>query len=267
MDQSHANLQQDHPRVCGEKFRAYAKIWNEWGSPPRMRGKEAPAAHHHRTAGITPAYAGKRQERSSYRTNRRDHPRVCGEKSFTRLSYCSAGGSPPRVRGKVPVCCPEHRKVRITPAYAGKRDLVISESGDIEDHPRVCGEKQSRQRCRMSRTGSPPRMRGKDGVNDSAQAVTGITPACAGKSSAARRARQPSRDHPRVCGEKTEYRALVTAHQGSPPRMRGKVDLSLKVVRVLGITPAYAEKRAAQAGRAVGHGQNYDGSSPASRSK
>ena len=90
--------------------------------------------------------------------------------------------------------------------------------------------------------GSPPRMRGKDGVNDSAQAVTGITPACAGKSSAARRARQPSRDHPRVCGEKTEYRALVTAHQGSPPRMRGKVDLSLKVVRVLGITPACAGK-------------------------
>ena len=30
----------DHPRVCGEKFRAYAKIWNEWGSPPRMRGKD-----------------------------------------------------------------------------------------------------------------------------------------------------------------------------------------------------------------------------------
>ena len=171
-----------------------------------MRGKVVLVVDDVPGGGITPAYAGKRQERSSYRTNRRDHPRVCGEKSFTRLSYCSAGGSPPRVRGKVPVCCPEHRKVRITPAYAGKRDLVISESGDIEDHPRVCGEKQSRQRCRMSRTGSPPRMRGKDGVNDSAQAVTGIT-------------------------------------------------------------PAYAEKRAAQAGRAVGHGQNYDGSSPASRSK
>ena len=29
----------DHPRVCGEKFRAYAMIWQEWGSPPRMRGK------------------------------------------------------------------------------------------------------------------------------------------------------------------------------------------------------------------------------------
>ena len=192
------------------------------GSPPRMRGKGQPLYIVVSESGITPACAGKSLVRELLLIVSRDHPRVCGEKSFTRLSYCSAGGSPPRVRGKVPVCCPEHRKVRITPAYAGKRDLVISESGDIEDHPRVCGEKQSRQRCRMSRTGSPPRMRGKDGVNDSAQAVTGITPACAGKSSAARRARQPSRDHPRVCGEKTEYRALVTAHQGSPPRMRRK---------------------------------------------
>ena len=50
----------DHPRVCGEKFRAYAKIWNEWGSPPRMRGKVIPcllSLNHER---ITPAYAGKR---------------------------------------------------------------------------------------------------------------------------------------------------------------------------------------------------------------
>ena len=49
----------DHPRVCGEKFRAYAMIWQEWGSPPRMRGKarrQAPIWHRHR---ITPAYAGK----------------------------------------------------------------------------------------------------------------------------------------------------------------------------------------------------------------
>ena len=85
-------------------------------------------------------------------------------------------------------------------------------------------------------------MRGKDGVNDSAQAVTGITPACAGKSSAARRARQPSRDHPRVCGEKTEYRALVTAHQGSPPRMRGKGLIMALKKTYEGITPAYAGK-------------------------
>ncbi|ATL89969.1 hypothetical protein CRH10_06510 [Faecalibacterium prausnitzii] len=37
---SPGNLAKDHPRIGGEKFGAYAKIWNEWGSPPRRRGKE-----------------------------------------------------------------------------------------------------------------------------------------------------------------------------------------------------------------------------------
>ena len=45
-------------------------------------------------------------------------------------------------------------------------------------------------------------MRGKDGVNDSVQAVTGITPACAGKRARATAPMTPGWDHPRVCGEK-----------------------------------------------------------------
>ena len=50
----------DHPRVCGEKLRAYAKIWNEWGLPPRMRGKDFNELGIQPSVGITPAYAGKR---------------------------------------------------------------------------------------------------------------------------------------------------------------------------------------------------------------
>ena len=46
-----------------------------------------------------------------------------------------------------------------------------------------------------------------------------------------------------ACGEKTEYRALVTAHQGSPPRMRGKVFIGQVCIAPKGITPAYAGKR------------------------
>ena len=51
--------------------------------------------------------------------------------------------SPPRMRGKVPVCCPEHRKVRITPAYAGKSSCSRPGSLSSRDHPRVCGEKRT----------------------------------------------------------------------------------------------------------------------------
>ena len=110
----------DHPRVCGEKPRIFFMSIRSAGSPPRMRGKGQPLYIVVSESGITPACAGKSLVRELLLIVSRDHPRVCGEKSFTRLSYCSAGGSPPRVRGKVPVCCPEHRKVRITPAYAGK---------------------------------------------------------------------------------------------------------------------------------------------------
>ena len=70
----------DHPRVCGEKFRAYVKIWNEWGLPPRMRGKAA-------AVDITS-------------TLTRDHPRVCGEKEQKNKDSMLAQGSPPRMRGK-----------------------------------------------------------------------------------------------------------------------------------------------------------------------
>ena len=55
---------EDHPRVCGEKVRAYVKIWNEWGSPPRMRGKDCLLERFFDCFGITPAYAGKRLKRS-----------------------------------------------------------------------------------------------------------------------------------------------------------------------------------------------------------
>ena len=109
--------------------------------------------------------------------------------------------------------------------------------------PRVCGEKPLRKRVCSSALGSPPRMRGKVGDH----AVIGVhhrsTPAHAGKSHCSRRRATALRDHPRVCGEKGMFTLRRTADTGSPPRMRGKVD----VVQVckLGdrITPAYAGKR------------------------
>ena len=30
----------DHPRACGEKFKTARRVGRDWGSPPRMRGKE-----------------------------------------------------------------------------------------------------------------------------------------------------------------------------------------------------------------------------------
>ena len=154
-------LQRDHPRVCGEKGNKVKHCFHDLGSPPRMRGKGRLLAACLDNLGITPACAGKNSAHNMASVIRKDHPRVCGEKKRSRQGAPCVAGSPPRVRGKDGVSGACHSPPGITPAYAGKRRYPRFRRGKIQDHPRVCGEKQSRQRCRMSRTGSPPRMRGK----------------------------------------------------------------------------------------------------------
>ena len=51
----------------------------------------------------------------------------------------------------------------------------------------------------------------------------GITPAYAGKRGGENCIEKPLGDHPRVCGEKGIQGTVGSFSQGSPPRMRGKV--------------------------------------------
>ena len=181
-----------------------------------------------------------------------DHPRVCGEKVSSTSPIKCLKGSPPRVRGKGQDWMKEGKAERITPACAGKRDLVISESGDIEDHPRVCGEKRRVRSWRALLLGSPPRMRGKDGVSGACHSPPGITPAYAGKSVHRSGLHRTEGDHPRVCGEKIYPLLAIASPLGSPPRVRGKV-CDLTIIRVHhGITPAYAGKRLKRS-HSIGH--------------
>ena len=91
---------------------------------------------------------------------------------------------------------------------------------------------------------SPPRMRGKAKNRCRSCPLTRITPAYAGKSLRIPRCATRWREHPRACGEKYQPRVTLRTAAGSPPRMRGKgVKHGNSGVRV-GITPAYAGKRA-----------------------
>ena len=90
--------------------------------------------------------------------------------------------------------------------------------------------------------GSPPRMRGKACIADDEARAAGITPACAGKSLELPHPGGVVGDHPRVCGEKLTTFDSGKLIPGSPPRMRGKVQLQPWQPTALGITPAYAGK-------------------------
>ena len=85
-----------------------------------MRGKAEGEADSGCCQRITPAYAGKSMFYASQGLHRRDHPRLCGEKSMLAFKSPKMSGSPPPMRGKVvsESIVQQHRG--ITPAYAGK---------------------------------------------------------------------------------------------------------------------------------------------------
>ena len=110
-------------------------------------------------------------------------------------------GSPPQVRGKPrrPRQCRSHR--RITPAGAGKTGIVAHADVLAEDHPRRCGENDGVPATFEDERGSPPQVRGKPLAARATAALSGITPAGAGKTAHADVLADFVRDHPRRCGE------------------------------------------------------------------
>jgi len=70
---------QDHPRACGEHVCTCQLPSRSWGSPPRMRGAFGAAGPLSAKFRITPAHAGSINGVVNGLTNRKDHPRACGE--------------------------------------------------------------------------------------------------------------------------------------------------------------------------------------------
>ena len=71
---------------------------------------------------------------------------------------------------------------RIIPAGAGKRRKRLGKVRFFQDHPRGCGEKLVWLFVRPFGSGSSPRVRGKDGVDNAFVDAQWIIPAGAGKS-------------------------------------------------------------------------------------
>ncbi len=117
-------LREDHPRACGENRPILRLPALFSGSPPRMRGKPRKMLHREGAARITPAHAGKTFVRRQRASREWDHPRACGENRARALCRTTAGGSPPRMRGKLKKLYRQLMKERITPAHAGKTSCV-----------------------------------------------------------------------------------------------------------------------------------------------
>ena len=218
------------------------KSW-KLGSPPRRRGKDKAEHLVQDHIGITPAQAGKRCYLCASTKSSWDHPRVGGEKAkiTPRLKRCR--GSPPHGRGKVGTVTAALGDLGITPAWAGKSDVVCPFLHIPEDHPRMGGEKHLHTVLPVHFRGSPPHGRGKADKNDDSDEEGRITPAWAGKSYKFPVGLLPTWDHPRMGGEKISFFFTGCSPRGSPPHGRGKGQEWMNEGKAERITPAWAGKR------------------------
>ena len=178
------------------------------------------------------------------------HPRVCGENRSPRIDVSTVRGSSPRVRGKPGLSFFNSGEYWLIPACAGKTFLPSPEDHQTWAHPRVCGENQLVLHAIILSCGSSPRVRGKRRLSEVRDGISGLIPACAGKTIVAARKASARRAHPRVCGENLECLLATIECLGSSPRVRGKRCTPIPDGRSAGLIPACAGKTRRRCARA-----------------
>ena len=226
--------------MCGEHPYSRPRRSSRSGPSPRVRGTHGVDLAARARLGIIPARAGNTPCPRLPARRAGDHPRVCGEHSFSFASSNAARGSSPRVRG-TPVR--PHRLAReggIIPARAGNTAPRTRRATCPWDHPRVCGEHSSFHLSCWILWGSSPRVRGTRVLVPSEYILRGIIPACAGNTRPGPETRACLSDHPRVCGEHADKVDQQVIDMGSSPRVRGTRERRGPFHHDHGIIPACA---------------------------
>ena len=235
-------VEEEHPRVCGENPAKAPYCRRSRGTSPRMRGKRKANPRKVSLMRNIPAYAGKTSCIRPCRSFMAEHPRVCGENAAGLAPKATGRGTSPRMRGK-PTPTGMVRKIkRNIPAYAGKTFRCGLMTFGCAEHPRVCGENKSGAVLNTSGAGTSPRMRGKHHRGGNNPIMGRNIPAYAGKTFLIWSLATFWAEHPRVCGENKSGAVLNTSGAGTSPRMRGKPRWSLSPPEKLRNIPAYAGK-------------------------
>ena len=153
-----------------------------------------------------------------------------------------AGGSSPRMRGKLNALRAGFLRVRLIPAHAGKTLPAQLHERCKPAHPRACGENRPGCAAFWKMWGSSPRMRGKRVFASGARPVLRLIPAHAGKTNLVPTPVKFTWAHPRACGENLKFGSVGSEMEGSSPRMRGKLGGLEDEMLLLRLIPAHAGK-------------------------
>ena len=210
-----------HPRVCGERNRAFDRKGIPAGSSPRVRGTRTEPCSRAATIRFIPACAGNASTTDRPPSAQAVHPRVCGERNLASAAGGKEYGSSPRVRGTHYYAVRRISRVRFIPACAGNADERCSRYTVCPVHPRVCGERDQTGAKIRGPVGSSPRVRGTPRDAEIQDAFRRFIPACAGNAERGRSSTSTATVHPRVCGERAAPLGATWRTTGSSPRVRG----------------------------------------------
>ena len=138
---------------------------------------------------------------------------------------------------------------RFTPACAGQTTAQDISALIATVHPRVCGADLRLPAGERRRTGSPPRVRGRQPTRRRRGHRNRFTPACAGQTGGRFCGGGSSTVHPRVCGADLSLPAVPCLDFGSPPRVRGRLPEVLLRRFLRRFTPACAGQTRSRPGR------------------
>ena len=138
----------NYPRSRGEENTRgkHLHIFREL--PPLARGREYPGQAPPHFQGITPARAGKSQQRSVQYCAAWNYPCSRGEETRSRPFFCESGELPPLARGRGTWCQGRVSMRGITPARAGKRRHDDGTQATPRNYPRSRGEESYPRPCR-----------------------------------------------------------------------------------------------------------------------
>ena len=207
-----------------------------------MRGKPRLYKRAYYPERLIPAHAGKTRLSCLSPQQQQAHPRACGENAEKTEPEWTALGSSPRMRGKHFIGDLTRIIAGLIPAHAGKTRCAFFALMTSSAHPRACGENDLAAGTLDRHEGSSPRMRGKRGRHPPTPSQTGLIPAHAGKTEAARPSAPAHSAHPRACGENAVPPKPIANEPGSSPRMRGKLSYEEFAEKILGLIPAHAGK-------------------------
>ena len=211
-----------HPRAGGENGNQVGHGHAPIGSSPRGRGKQTSLFFPTMNTRLIPARAGKTCRARLALCPHRAHPRAGGENYSASARIATRLGSSPRGRGKPQACGGLRVGDRLIPARAGKTSAVGVSGRSGAAHPRAGGENLPHTIGTLTCGGSSPRGRGKLMEQLGSEALTGLIPARAGKTSPDGSERRVYTAHPRAGGENPRSCTGDDEGDGSSPRGRGK---------------------------------------------